>query len=72
MKTTGKLFFFWCIILLSVLGCTKESTEDPQASFKGLVVPSHFPQPHYQFENNPLTSEGFELGRKLFTTLYLV
>ncbi|MFM1999693.1 MAG: hypothetical protein RL204_1640 [Bacteroidota bacterium] len=66
MTLTGKLFFFWCIILLSVLGCTKESTEDPQASFKGLVVPSHFPQPHYQFENNPLTSEGFELGRKLF------
>jgi cytochrome c peroxidase len=30
------------------------------------VIPAGFPQPHYKFENNPLTEEGFELGRKLF------
>jgi len=34
----------------------------------GLVFerPPHFPEPVYTFENNPLTSEGFALGRKLF------
>jgi cytochrome c peroxidase len=30
------------------------------------VIPDGFPQPVYQFEDNPLTEEGFELGRKLF------
>lgn len=29
-------------------------------------VPSGFPAPHYNFTNNALTEEGFELGRKLF------
>ena len=30
------------------------------------VIPDGFPQPVYRFEDNPLTTEGFELGRKLF------
>ncbi|MER3497447.1 MAG: cytochrome-c peroxidase [Chitinophagaceae bacterium] len=30
------------------------------------VIPSGFPLPAYQFSDNPLTKEGFELGRKLF------
>jgi cytochrome c peroxidase len=29
-------------------------------------VPAGFPQPQPIFQNNPLTKEGFELGRKLF------
>ena len=29
-------------------------------------IPGGFPQPFYHFEDNPLTKEGFELGRKLF------
>jgi len=29
-------------------------------------IPAGFPQPNYTFRNNPLTEEGFELGRKLF------
>ena len=29
-------------------------------------IPDGFPTPHYTFKNNPLTKEGFELGRKLF------
>ena len=31
-----------------------------------FTVPAGFPQPQYTFANNPLTEEGFELGRKLF------
>ncbi|GIV26515.1 MAG: cytochrome-c peroxidase [Bacteroidia bacterium] len=31
-----------------------------------VVVPSGWPQPRYNFENNPLTKEGFVLGRALF------
>jgi cytochrome c peroxidase len=29
-------------------------------------VPKGFPKPIYDFKNNPLSEEGFELGRKLF------
>jgi cytochrome c peroxidase len=29
-------------------------------------IPEGFPKPVYTFQNNPLTKEGFELGRKLF------
>ena len=31
-----------------------------------LEVPSNFPQPEDVFKDNPLTNEGFALGRKLF------
>ena len=31
-----------------------------------FIVPKGFPDPYYKFKNNPLTKEGFELGRKLF------
>jgi cytochrome c peroxidase len=31
-----------------------------------LKIPAGFPRPDYTFQNNPLTEEGFELGRKLF------
>ncbi len=31
-----------------------------------LVVPEGWPQPVYDFSNNPLTSAGFQLGRQLF------
>lgn len=30
------------------------------------IVPDGFPQPVYKYADNPLTQEGFELGRKLF------
>ncbi len=29
-------------------------------------IPKGFPKPVYDFKNNPLTEEGFQLGRKLF------
>ena len=29
-------------------------------------IPEGFPQPVYKFEDNPLSAQGFELGRKLF------
>jgi cytochrome c peroxidase len=32
----------------------------------GFVVPEKWPQPVYDFSKNPLTENGFQLGRKLF------
>lgn len=34
--------------------------------FIGFVQPSNFPEPVYDFSRNPITKDGFELGRKLF------
>jgi len=31
-----------------------------------FIVPKGWPQPVYDFKHNPLTEEGFQLGRKLF------
>jgi cytochrome c peroxidase len=31
-----------------------------------FTVPEGFPEPVYKFQNNPLTEEGFALGKKLF------
>jgi len=56
----------FCAIALSVLsGCQPDPAIDPQQRIK-FAVPKGWPQPHYNFENNPLTDDGFELGRKLF------
>lgn len=41
------------------------STDDKPHPMK-QNIPGEFPKPVYDFKNNPLTREGFELGRKLF------
>src|SRR5690242_11831019 len=65
------LFTIAVLILVSVLfswilgSCRKEQNT------KGLQpllqeIPAGFPAPRYTFSDNPLSQEGFELGRKLF------
>lgn len=50
-------------LILSILAaCTLMSVQTPFP----FPVPKGFPPPVYRFEANPLTKEGFELGRKLF------
>lgn len=53
-----------CLVRV-LTACNKEQDT------KGLTplqqeIPAGFPQPAYRFEDNPLSQEGFELGRKLF------
>src|SRR3954468_14513913 len=43
----------------------------PKSQWKGgtplkFVVPEGWPKPAYDFKSNPLTKEGFDLGKKLF------
>lgn len=52
------------ILILPMFGCQKED-EEPIAEF-GFVKPDHFPAPTYTFDNNPVTEQGFLLGKKLF------
>lgn len=49
-----------------IYSCSKKVDADHQTTPINFVVPPGFPEPQYKFEGNPLTKEGFELGRKLF------
>lgn len=51
------------IFVLWLVGCNKNGDTKTDVSF---FQPSNFPQPKYNFSNNPVTTAGFELGRKLF------
>jgi cytochrome c peroxidase len=44
--------------------CRKTPVAEP--TFIGFNTPNGFPQPVYDFSNNPLTEEGFRLGKKIF------
>lgn len=58
----------WFVILFFIaviFGCNKD-TMDVIKNFAGFEKPANFPQPVYDFSSNPVTKEGFELGRKLF------
>lgn len=60
---------YWIIIfffLAGIYACQKEVAETTEAPFIGFQKPQHFPEPAYHFSTNPVTKEGFELGRKLF------
>ena len=47
--------------------CKKsERTDVPAVTALKLELPSNFPEPEDIFKGNPLTNEGFALGRKLF------
>ena len=52
---------FILFLLTIFFSCQKDETDE----FK-LSYPDYFPTPVYNFENNDLTKERFELGRKLF------
>lgn len=60
-------------ILIVLLGgflfleaCKKQEDAPPALIPLQFTVPSGFPEPVYKFENNPLTQQGFALGKKLF------
>lgn len=52
---------------LFVFACKKsEEVIDLGSIFPGFIKPANFPQPAYNFTDNPLTKDGFLLGRSLF------
>ncbi len=61
------------LILLSLailssylLGACKKDGQTKNLQLLQQEIPAGFPQPVYAFQDNPLSKEGFELGRKLF------
>lgn len=62
MKTFKYIFILLSIILIGTAFIKTTNTPTPLQ----FIVPNGWPQPVYNFKNNPLTKEGFELGKKLF------
>jgi len=56
------IFFIFCVCGI-ILFSFRIPESEPELTF---VKPKKWPDPVYNFSNNPLTKEGFELGRKLF------
>jgi cytochrome c peroxidase len=68
MKRAFTILFFLVAVMagVSMNGCSKSNDDQERNNALVFTVPAGFPAPVYQFEGNPLTKEGFELGRKLF------
>jgi cytochrome c peroxidase len=58
-----KIWQLSVVLLVLIAGCDKTKDTKEDVSF---YQPSNFPAPKYNFNNNPVTTAGFELGRKLF------
>ncbi len=54
----------WVCLFVWLVGCTKQE-EAPDNTYV-FIKPTNFPEPTYTFKNNPVTKEGFLLGRRLF------
>ena len=65
-RWTIALIFFAAAGTLLVNACKKTGGSEYRTHPVSFVVPDGFPDPVYRFEGNPLTEEGFALGRKLF------
>jgi cytochrome c peroxidase len=68
MKKTIVMILIGMVVLCGITlnGCSKNHDVAASTTPLKFTIPPGFPEPQYKFEGNPLTKEGFELGRKLF------
>jgi cytochrome c peroxidase len=57
--------FIGILLMIGWVSCGKAVIEEWK-QFPGFQKPEHFPEPKYDFSSNPVTKDGFELGRRLF------
>ena len=55
-----------CSYLVVLLSCQSEEEEYIAIDDPGFSIPEDFPQSTYDFNKNPITNDGFNLGKKLF------
>ncbi len=67
-KSLLTIFILLSITFLSsyLLGSCKKDGQTKNLQLLQQEIPAGFPPPVYTFQDNPLSREGFELGRKLF------
>lgn len=63
---TISLLFSFAVLSSYLLGSCKKDQNTDGLQLIEQEIPAGFPAPAYRFEDNPLSKEGFELGRKLF------
>lgn len=63
MKVLKTICFIVCVLASATGWINIQQAPTHPLQF---VVPKGWPQPVYDFKSNPLTEEGFQLGRKLF------
>ncbi len=56
---------YWVCSFLFILSCTKDDVPIAVDRY-AFATPDNFPAATYTFENNPVTKEGFQLGKELF------
>jgi cytochrome c peroxidase len=63
------IIILFCVTLsgsLFINSCKKGQEDIPGKTALSFPLPAGFPDPVYDFNKNPLTEEGFQLGRMLF------
>src|SRR5215471_5817772 len=65
MKLLPTILFILIIITIGISWITSGDKKVKPHPLK-FIVPNGWPQPSYDFKQNPPTEEGFQLGRKLF------
>ncbi|MCB0514556.1 MAG: cytochrome c peroxidase [Chitinophagales bacterium] len=60
-----KVILFFSLALNLLSACKRDDVVDEDNTYT-LSPPSYFPSVLYPLENNPISKEGFELGKKLF------
>jgi cytochrome c peroxidase len=63
---TISLLIITVVSLSYLLGSCRKEQKTNGLTLMTQEVPAGFPVPAYSFQDNPLSNEGFELGRKLF------
>jgi len=56
----------FCAVVFSSFKAEKKKLTTERNDTLKIVVPKGWPKPAYDFAKNPVTTKGFELGRKLF------
>ena len=65
-KSTVIILCIAALVATTINACRKKDTGQQRVTPLSLQVPAGFPTPGYVFTTNPLTQEGFDLGKKLF------
>jgi cytochrome c peroxidase len=64
------IIIFFVVVVISTTtytSCKKKDTETvPTPTPISFTIPQGFPQPQYDFSQNPITQQGFDLGKKIF------
>lgn len=63
---TSPVNIWACYLLALLISCAQDDELTVPVNRYEFKVPENFPPSTYPFDNNPVTKEGFELGKKLF------